>query len=217
MASSTTPRFKLTYFNLRGVVEVSRYLLAISDTPYEDVRYSLEFGTPGDFSTIIRPEFDTAKAAGTLTPSMGKLPLFEVDGTIFSQSKAIERFIAAETNMMGSNSVEAACIDAICEHIRDIKDGYQKAKKEEGGADKWFNQTMKEHSEKLELTIPEFLASGISLADVVIYNFYDQFFDRKEEAMASISECPKLQAIVCKVKNNDRVVDWEAKRPQTIM
>lgn len=30
---------KLIYFDLRGVVEVSRYMLAISGTEYEDFRY----------------------------------------------------------------------------------------------------------------------------------------------------------------------------------
>ena len=70
-------RLKLSYFDARGVVETTRYMLAVTKTPYEDFRYGLTFGTPGDFSTIQRPEFDAAKAAGKLDANLGRLPLLE--------------------------------------------------------------------------------------------------------------------------------------------
>ena len=46
----------------------------------EDVRLSLTFGKPGDFSTISRPEFDDMKAKGELDVSLGKVPLLEAGG-----------------------------------------------------------------------------------------------------------------------------------------
>jgi len=54
--------YKLHYFDARGVAETTRYMFAATKTSYEDKRYSLTFGVPGDFSTISRPEFDAAKA-----------------------------------------------------------------------------------------------------------------------------------------------------------
>jgi len=36
------------------------------------------------------------------------------------------RFLARQFGFMGSTPVEAARIDTICEHVRDIKDGYRK-------------------------------------------------------------------------------------------
>ena len=54
-----------------------RYMFAVSKTPYEDFRYSFTFGTPGDFSTVQRPEFDAAKAAGDLDAGLGRLPILE--------------------------------------------------------------------------------------------------------------------------------------------
>ena len=42
-------------------------MLAVTKTLYEDFRYGFTFGTPGDFSTVQRPEFDAAKAAGSST------------------------------------------------------------------------------------------------------------------------------------------------------
>eukprot|EP00913_Durusdinium_trenchii_P015142 g14203.t1 len=79
--------YKLTYFDIRGLAENSR--------------------------TIKRPEFDAMKAAGQLDSSLGKVPLLEVDGAKIGQSKAIERFLAKELGMMGSNSVEVPHIDSI--------------------------------------------------------------------------------------------------------
>ena len=54
--------YKLVYFDARGVAETCRLLFAAAKQPYEDVRLSLTFGKPGDFSTVSRPEFDEMKA-----------------------------------------------------------------------------------------------------------------------------------------------------------
>ena len=32
------PKYKLTYFNMRGRAEVTRFLFALAEQPYEDVR-----------------------------------------------------------------------------------------------------------------------------------------------------------------------------------
>ena len=76
------PTYKLTYFDIRGLAENARIFFAVAQQPYEDVRLSLTFGTPGDFSTIKRPEFDEMKAKGELDISLGKVPLLEVDGAL---------------------------------------------------------------------------------------------------------------------------------------
>jgi len=39
-----------------------------------------------------------------------------------------KRFIARESGLMGSNSIEAALIDMVTEHVRDIKQAYNDAK-----------------------------------------------------------------------------------------
>eukprot|EP00438_Fugacium_kawagutii_P029069 Skav206013 [mRNA] locus=scaffold1644:115296:123244:+ [translate_table: standard] len=115
------PTYKLTYFDIRGLAENARIIFAAAKQPYEDVRLSLNFGVPGDFSTIQRPEFDDMKAKGLLDASLGKVPLLEVDGAQIGQSKAIERFLASSLGMMGSSPVEAGQIDQLGETVRDIK------------------------------------------------------------------------------------------------
>ena len=57
---------------------------------------------------------------------------------------------------MGANEVEAAQIDAVCEHVRDIKDAYQKVRGIQGeeekkaGMEKWFATDLPEWCGKLE-------------------------------------------------------------------
>jgi hypothetical protein len=48
--------------------------------------------------------------------------------TTIGQSKAIERFVARKLGLYGSNEIESALIDIICEHIRDIKQKYSDVK-----------------------------------------------------------------------------------------
>merc|ERR1712194_470074 len=123
------PAYKLQYFDGRGVSEVIRFLFAVAKVPYEDARFPLNFGTPGDFSTMTRPEFDAAKAAGDLKVSAGKVPYLSVDGVKIGQSKAIERYLANQFGLMGLTPIESFQIDALCEMVRDIKDDYNGAKR----------------------------------------------------------------------------------------
>ena len=39
MAAMENSRMKLSYFDARGVAETTRYMLAVTKTPYEDFRY----------------------------------------------------------------------------------------------------------------------------------------------------------------------------------
>merc|ERR1712137_865478 len=140
-------------------VELCRIMFAAAGQPFEDQRFPIEFGTPGDFKTIIRTEFDAAKAAGELDASCGKVPVLTVNGTFkIGQSKAIERFLARELGLAGSSSVEAAVIDALTENIRDIKDAYNAAKRAEdtdAQIAKFFAETLPEWCQKTEKSLPE--------------------------------------------------------------
>ncbi|CAE7229073.1 GST [Symbiodinium sp. KB8] len=221
--------YKLVYFDARGVAETCRLLFAAAKQPYEDVRLSLTFGKPGDFSTISRPEFDDMKAKGDLDVSLGKVPLLEVDGKKIGQSKAIERYLAADFGMMGGSSVEAAQVDMLGETIRDIKEAYQKAKdvKEEEKAaalEKWFKEDLPDWVKKAEKSIPPgsgpFLVGGkISLADLQWYMLLlspNGFFDNTEGAKASFQDCPKMKAALLAVDTVPQLQEYIAKRKNTM-
>ena len=110
---------KLTYFNVRGLAETTRMILAVGKVDYEDFRYPLDVI---DMSTykMVKDEFDSDKAEGKLLKSLNKVPFLEVDGVVIPQSKTIERFLAKSCNMMGSTDLESARIDSICECSKNL-------------------------------------------------------------------------------------------------
>ena len=60
--------------------------------------------------------------------NLKRLPVLEVQGEMIGQSRAIERFVAKDLGLMGKGKIDEAKIDAICEHVRDLRDAYQKAR-----------------------------------------------------------------------------------------
>ncbi|CAE8591411.1 unnamed protein product [Polarella glacialis] len=225
---SAMPSYKLVYFNARGIAENARMLFAVAKQPFEDVRLSLTFGTPGDFSTIKRPEFDAAKAAGELDASLGKLGL-EVDGVKLGHSKAIERYLARELGLMGSSAMEAAQVDSLGETVRDIKDAYQKVRSIAGADEKklaldnWFAEGLPDWVKLVEKSVPAgpgpFLVGGkVSAADLSFYTLLlapSGFFDNTEGAKASFQSCPKIKAALEAVDALPQLQDYLSKRKVT--
>jgi len=224
------PSYKLTYFDIRGLAEPARLLFALAKQEYTDHRFSFAFGVPGDFSTIKRPEFDEAKGKGELDPSLGKVPLLEVDGVKMGQSKAIERFLAREFGFMGASSVEACQIDALCESIIDTKNAYNKAKgltdesAKTAAVAKYFKEDLPAFLALVEKSLPAgagpwLVGSKISLADVLWYQFLlapKGFFDDADSAKASFQACPKLKTAMEAVDANAELKDHFAKRKETM-
>ena len=112
-------QYRLSYFDGRGLAEIPRTLFATAGlfpgSGFEDVR-------------MTRPEFDAAKAKGDLGTNLGRVPVLNHNGAVIGQSNAISRYLARRFGLMGNggNEVEAAQIDALTEHIIDIKGGYRK-------------------------------------------------------------------------------------------
>ena len=214
---------KLVYFNIKGLAETSRLLFAIADVSYEDYRYPLEVIDMKTF-TMKKNEFDKDKLDGKLVKSLNKLPYLEVDNEIIPQSKAIERYLAKKFNMMGSNLIEEAKIDSICECVKDMKDAYQKIKCITEDNDKkikmgeWFSKIFPDRLLLLENILNNNYAVGdsLSLADVVIYSLITQFFDNKEGAWNATSKTYKIRSIVLKISDNPRIKIWLNKRPDTL-
>ena len=214
---------KLVYFNGRGLAETSRLLLALNKVDYEDFRYPLKVI---DWKThnMEKVEFTKDKESGKLLHSLNKLPFLEVNGKVIPQSKAIERYIASKYNMMGDNLEEAGRIDSICECVRDFKDEYQKVRKlpdeeKELGMDQWFSKTLVEKMILLDNLLGHedakyAVGTKISLADIVLFSFITQFFDKKELALSSTDNL-KVKNIINNVNTLDEIKNWINKRPDT--
>jgi glutathione S-transferase len=216
----------------RGIAEQSRFLFAISKTPYEDERLGFSFGKPGDWSTIQRPEFDALKASGALDTSLGKVPFLTVDGQFkIGQSKAIERFLAGKFGMMGSNEIEAAQIDQLCESVRDVMDAFGKvraitdAEAKTAAMTKWFAEDLPNWLKLIEKSIPAgpgpyLVGSSVSLADVAYYRLLlakKGAFDDAEGAKAAFQGCPKIKAAVEALDQNVDLQAYIAARKDTMM
>lgn len=223
--------YKLIYFDARGVAEVIRFMFAVAQVEYEDKRFPFSFGTPGDFSTIQRPEFDEAKAAGELDSSAGKVPCLEVDGVKVGQSKAIERMLAADFGQYGSTNVQSLQIDSIAEMVRDIKDDYNAAKRDKAKGEEldaamktWFDETLPGKMKLVEKMVPAdsagpfLVGEKVSLADLTLLQFVAVkegcFFDNVEGAKASFQDCPKIKAAMETTAAIPEIDAWIAKRPQ---
>ena len=213
---------KLTYFNVRGLAETSRILLAIGKEEYEDFRYPLDII---DMSTheMTKDEFDSDKSNGKLVKSLNKVPFLEVDGVTIPQSKTIERFLARRFNMMGVNDVENAQIDAICESVRDFKEMYQKVRSKGedivSGMNEWFTVTLVERLSLLENQLVGedgfCVGNTMSLADVVLFTFVTEFFDNKEASYNATLATPKIRSVIDRVAKEESVLGWLESRPKT--
>jgi glutathione S-transferase len=222
------PTYHLQYFNVRGLAETSRFMFAVAKQEYTDARYNftidMKDGAP-DFSTMKRPEFDAAKAAGDLDASGGKVPLLTIDGTQkIGQSKSIERYLASALGLAGSSAVEAAQVDQVTETVRDIKDAYQKVKGDAATKAKFFAEDLPTALGLMEKALPAggsmLVGSKISYADICVYQLLAApkgFFDDADKAKAAFSKCPRISAAMEATGANAELQAYIAKRPDTMM
>lgn len=106
---------KLKYWNGRGLMETARVILAVAgkfpDSDYEDGRYN----SPPD----------------SLESNLGRMPVMHVTDDNSSkmhsigQSLAIYYYLATEHGLFGDNTLEAAQIVSIAEHLRELKEAYK--------------------------------------------------------------------------------------------
>lgn len=214
---------KLTYFDVRGLAETSRLILAYNNVEYEDFRYPLKVN---DWKThdMTKVEFDLAKTNGELKRSMNKVPFLEVEGQVICQSKAIERYLGRTLGMLGSTELEGAMVDSICEVVRDVKDMYQGVRRlpeeeKKEGMVKWFAETMPNKLSDLEHILGDVdgysVGNSTSLSDIVLFSLLTQFFDDKDSARKSLTHNSKLRSIVMRIESHPNILNWLDSRPET--
>jgi glutathione S-transferase len=213
---------KLVYFNVKGLGEPARLILAAAGEEYEDFRYPFDVVDLATYK-FNKEEFDNDKKTGKLKKSMGRLPFLEVDGKVICQSKAIERYLASKFGLMGSNNEDSAIIDSYCESIRDIKTHYFATKKlfDKPKLKSWFDETLPQKLEELESLLNENATiteeNTPNLFEIKIYHFLVEFFDNKEAVQKAQQNCKLLQQIVSNIATNTKIAAWIEKRPKTLM
>lgn len=219
---AATCKYKLTYFNIKGLAETTRLIFAIAGEEYEDFRYDFEVLDMAKYE-FKKDQFDNDKESGKLKLSLNKLPFLKIDDKVICQSKAIERYLAREFNLMGNSNIESAMIDSLCECIRDFKDAYQLVRKSENKEEamvQWFTVALKDKMEMFENLLGAntgfSVGNHLSLSDIILYSFIKEFFDDKEGALAACANCSKVQSILNNVSNNDNLKKWLDNRPNTL-
>ncbi|CAA93088.2 Glutathione S-transferase 3 [Caenorhabditis elegans] len=101
--------YKLTYFNARGLAEISRQLFHMAGVEFEDERINEE-----KFSQL-KPTF----------PS-GQVPILCIDGAQFSQSTAIARYLARKFGFVGQTAEEELQADEVVDTFKDFIESFRK-------------------------------------------------------------------------------------------
>jgi len=200
--------FKLTYFDGRGLGETARLLFKSAGVEFTDVR-------------IDQKDWPTLKAG---TP-FGQLPTLEVNGHVFAQSGAINRYIARETGQFGASELEGLAIDSIVELANDARvpfNAVRQIKEEDEKKVKiahFFKESFPAFATKFVTILSAngggagwFVGSKISLADIYVFNYlaYLQEFDAD-----FLTAYPLLAGLVERVRTSPKIAAYLAVRPKT--
>ncbi|XP_067684783.1 glutathione S-transferase 2-like [Haliotis asinina] len=194
------PVYVLRHFR----AEIIRLLFVLKGQEFEDKLYT----------------FDTWPAEKPNTP-FGQLPVLTVDGKDYTEYMAINRFLAREFGLMGSNSQEEYEIDRVISLSNDVSAERIKVFNEKDSNKK----TQLEKSLK-EKVIPTFMGklqqlagskgtgftagSKLSLGDLIIFDTIDGKTDD-----ATMDKYPNVKAIIHNVRSNERMKAYLAARVPT--
>ncbi|GMT21603.1 hypothetical protein PFISCL1PPCAC_12904, partial [Pristionchus fissidentatus] len=209
-SSSVMPAYKLVYFDVRGLGEVSRLLFHASKTPFEDYEVALN----GDEWTTLKQK----------TP-FGKMPVLYVDGKPLAQSFAIARYLAREFGFAGNSPFECALVDALGDQFKDywvemfpffavgagLKEGDQKALQKEVGEparDTFF--TMLERVAKENGSNGHLVGDSLTWIDLAIA---DHIITLQNFSAGFVDAFPTVLAVREKAMNDPRLKEYLDSRP----
>lgn len=99
------PHIRFSYFNIKGNRgQVARLAFDIAGLDYEDVR-------------LDRDAFRAAKPSYPF----GQVPVIEIDGKMYAQSGAINRYVGKLCNLYPEDALECLRVDEITEAIEDLQ------------------------------------------------------------------------------------------------
>ncbi|EDV23408.1 uncharacterized protein TRIADDRAFT_58007 [Trichoplax adhaerens] len=200
------PSYKLTYFDIRGRAEVSRYILAVAGIDYVDERFTEE---------------EWPKIKPTVKNPFKQLPCLEIDGKVFIESLAIENYLAATFGLHGNNNYEKYQIDMVSSAVTDLIEKYMIAafetdeKRREVSRNNylkflpvWLKATEAIfQSNKFEYLV----CDRLTLADLQFFCGAEYLVDDDEHVFDNF---PSLKVLFDRVANVKEIAEWRNKRPK---
>lgn len=201
-------KYKLTYFNGRGLAEPLRWLLAYSGEEFEDNRFE-------------KNEWPSIKP----TTPFGKVPVLEVDGKGAAQSVALARYLGKEAGLGGQDTWEDLQIDMIVDYIGDFrhelsllnimneKDDKVKTEKKE----KFTKEIIPYYMSKLDNIVEEnngYVANGkLSWGDIYFICIADVF--SQYIGFDLLTPYPNLVELQERITSVPEIKAWIDRRPET--
>jgi glutathione S-transferase len=158
------------------------------------------------------------------------------------QSHSICRFVALQHGLMGSSIIEHhAQVDSLFESCRDVRAAFYSAKRMKAKSE-WFESDLNDQCKLLERAVAATAPKSSNtnspwclgraeptLADIAIYHLLGtpqpdpvsavvpSFMDGESERVRSAYEkdCPRITNTIQAMAENERILEWEAKRPDT--
>ncbi len=199
------PTYKLYYFQGRGRAEITRFIFKQAGVDFEDIRLSSE-------------EWIKFKPN---TP-YGSMPVLEVDGKQLAGSNGIQRYLAEEFGLSGSNAFENAEIDSIVDVGNDIgiEIGKIWSEKDETRKAEIVKKFTEESGPKYLAIFEKLISkngtwlygSKVTYADFVLYNIMGWV---KLMAPELTEKYPRVKANVEAVEALPNIAKWLKEQPET--
>jgi len=213
-------QYKLTYFDIRGLAEVSRLVFKAAGVAFEDDRIAFEKKEDGSF---FRGKWEDPAYKKSMP--FHQVPVLTVNGKVqLAQSGAINRFLAKRFGLFGENDIDGAVVDGVGEQLADIRKTWYTDKQKDGAAPgdnlkKFFDVHFPEQLDLLEANVRgngHFVGNKLSLADIQFYYLTFVFGTENKDVEGLVNKHPKLKQIRDNVANNANIKKWVSERPQTI-
>jgi len=201
-------KMKMTYFGVRARAEISKLVMAYSNTDYE-------------FVGVTFPEWPTVKP----TIPTGSLPCMEIEGEQFGQGIALQSYLAEKAGIYGDNAMDRLVINQLSCIREDLivpetqhflcSDDAQKAEKDKDLVDNVYPKYLKMIDTIVQKKKgPYVLGDKFSLADIVVYEAFKTLSQNHNELLKPYKAINDLRAKVAGLKG---IKEYLAKAPQTPM
>jgi glutathione S-transferase len=168
-------KYVFRYLNVRGLGDATRLLLELSETPYEEERFTWD-----EWQNSIKEEY---QQKGITT--FGQVPVLSVNDSLhLSQSNTILRYLARVTNRYGKTIEDQAQVDTVIDAVGDWRGTFHKlitsADFQEALVDyrptmlvRWLTNFERLLERRYKGTTPDkifFVGNDWTVADVVVFD-----------------------------------------------